>query len=389
MNKLEYTAKLYGKIFITVDPILYRKGELRNLIKIDNLNLNLGVREIFSGLNFEVRPGEKIGLIGGEGSGKSTLLDIISGRLPVTSGRVEVSGEVQTVNGNVYADFSELRMVEMSAIEKLKRALRGLRDSEVILLLDEPTNNLDEVGIEWLIKFLRSRKDLTAVVAGNDRYFLKRTCNRIVQLGKMESEPITLDGANDFEIYKPDDFAAPKVLEVADLIKIRDGDPIFKHIGFTLRQGQKVAFVGKNELGKSKLLKTLALASEGDPGRDVKGTIEFHEGAKIAYMPRVYSGTSARTEIEKLQNSHANFLILDNPTSCLDLPKIKALEYALAKFPGTVVFADEDRVFIDTVATRIINVTPDGTVDRICGYEEFLANETVKAQIEEKYNFTE
>ena len=119
------------------------------MIRIKNLELQLGRREIFSGFDLEIGRGEKVGIIGGEGSGKSTLLDIIAGRIAPDAGEVNISGEVLTVDSTVYADFSELRMVEMSAVEKLKIALRDF-DDEKILLLDEPTKNLD---VEMADKF--------------------------------------------------------------------------------------------------------------------------------------------------------------------------------------------------------------------------------------------
>ena len=144
-----------------------------NLIRISNLELKLGKHEIFSGLDLEVGRGEKVGIIGGEGSGKSTLLDIMAGRIVPTAGEVKVSGEVLTVNGSVYADFSELRMAEMSAIEKLKRALDGLKDDEIILLLDEPTKNLESEGVEWLINFLFERRNYLGSCA---RYKQSRFC---------------------------------------------------------------------------------------------------------------------------------------------------------------------------------------------------------------------
>ena len=81
----------------------------------------------------------------------------------------------------------------------------------------------------------------------------------------------------------------------------------------------------------------------------------------------------------------ANFLLLDNPTACFDLPTIEALEKSLIDFPGTIIFVDEDRAFIQALADRVMDITPQGTVDRISDYEDFLANETVKLQIKEKY----
>ena len=356
------------------------------MIEIKNLTLQLGQKEIFSDLNLEVKRGEKIGIIGCEGAGKSSLLDIIAGRLPATNGNIKVNGEVLTVTGSVYSDYSELHMAEMSTIDKLKRALRGLNDSEIILLLDEPTKNLDESGVDWLINFLTSRKNLTAVIVSNDRYFLKSSCREIVQLGEKNFAQINFHVDENFSATNALDLTAPIDLEVSDLVKIRDGEPIFQNLNFTIRRGQKVALVGKNNLGKSRLLKTLNTFWRNEhTAESFKGTIKFGDGVKVAYMPQVFSSTAARAELETLQKSGANFLLLDNVTTCLDLPQIEELERALKNFGGTIIFSDKDRVLIETLANRIIDVTPNGTVDRIATYSEFLANETVQQQIREKY----
>lgn len=345
------------------------------------MGLELAQKEIFTDFNLEVQNGEKIGIVGGEGAGKSSLLDIIAGRLIQTSGEVKISGEVVTVTGNISADFSELRMAEMSAIDKLKRTLRGLDDAKIILLLDEPTKNLDAAGIDWLINFLRDRPKLTTVIVSADRYFLKSTCKKIIRLGNVQAAPINLD-------CKPVP-AGTAVVEVNSLRKIYRGESLFKHVGFTIRQGQKVALVGKNELGRSKLLKTIfnAWNNHDETGGVERGTIKFATGLSVAYMPKVYSSAAAKIEIDNLQKSRANFLLLDAPTSCLDLPNIEELERALKNFAGTIIFSESDRCFIDALASRIIDVTPNGTVDRISGYEDFLANETVKQQVHEKYSF--
>lgn len=355
------------------------------MIRINNLQLQLGKHEIFSGLDLEIGRGEKVGIIGGEGSGKSTLLDIMAGRVKPTSGDVEISGDVHSVNGNVYADFSDLRKAEMSAFEKLKRALFKLNDDKVILLLDEPTKNLEAEGIEWLINFLLERRNLTTVIVSSDRYFLKETCGRIVELGSGQVEPIKIGCAPLLPLTPSG--AVPIVLEANSLLKNRDGEPIFKDVSFTIRQGQKVAFVGHNELGKSKLLKALAMAyqHQDETGGCLRGKINFSEGVKVFYMPRVYTGAAAKIEFDNLALGTTNFLLLDNPTSCLDLPTIEALEKSLIDFPGTIIFVDEDREFIRAIANRIMDITPQGTVDRIATYDDFLANETVKLQIKEKY----
>ena len=354
------------------------------MIRVKDMELTLGKRKIFSNFNLEVERGEKVAVVGGEGAGKTTLLDILAKRILPTAGELKISGEVQSVNGSVYADFSELRMAEMSAIEKLKRALRGLNDEEIILLLDEPTKNLDADGIEWLINFLRDHKNLTCVLVSSDRYFLQQTCSRTIYLGEMQTEPIKIDCA---QLLPPTPSGAvPIVLEANNLLKIRDGEPLFKDVSFTIRQGQKIAFVGQNERGKSKLIKTLATAYQNqDNGGCLRGSIKFSDEVKVFSMPRVYTGAAAKIEFDKLAFGTSNFLLLDNPTACLDLPTIEALEKSLIDFPGTIIFVDEDRAFIRAIADRIMDITPQGTVDRISSYDDFLANETVKLQIKEKY----
>lgn len=356
------------------------------MIEIKNLGLELVGRKIFSDLNLKMERGDKVGIVGGEGSGKTSLLDIIAGRLLQTSGEVKVTGEVFTVTGGISADFSEVRMAEMTAIEKLKRLLRGLKDDEIILLLDEPTKNLESDGVEWLIKFLNERKNLTTIIASSDRYFLNSTCKNIIRLGNFFIDIINFPCEE--EKFAADDLTAPIVLEVEKLMKVRDGETIFKHVNFTIRKGQKIAFVGRNKIGKSRLMKSLLTAAR-DPksnGGIEHGEIKFAQGVRVAYMPRVYSGKAAKAEIEKLQNSNANFLFLENPTACLDLPMIEALETGLKKFQGNIILIDDDRNFINAIANRIMDIAPTGTVDRISSYEDFLKNETVRQQIKEKYN---
>ena len=357
------------------------------MLEIKNLGLELVGKEIFSNINLKMERGDKVGIIGGEGSGKTSLLDIIAGRLMQTEGELKKTGEVFTVTGNISTDFSEMHFAEMSAVEKLKRTLHGLDDEEIILLLDEPTKNLEADDVEWLINFLRKKNNLTAVIASSDRYFLKSTCKDIISLGNFYIKEINFP-CNETEIFEPDDLTAPAVLEVERLLKIRDGETLFKHVNFTIRKGQKIAFVGKNKIGKTQLLKTLLAAFQNpeNNGGIEHGEIKFADGVKVAYMPRVYSSATAKTAIEKLQSSGANFLLLDSPTACLDLPHIEALEKGLKNFKGVIIFADDDRAFINSIANRIMDIAPTGTVDRISTLDEFLSNETVLQQIKEKYN---
>ena len=77
-------------------------------------------------------------------------------------------------------------------------------------------------------------------------------------------------------------------------------------------------------------------------------------------------------------------LIFDDPTNHLDLESITALNDGLIAFKGTVLFSSHDHEFIQTIANRIIALTPDGIVDRVTTYDEFLDNASVQQQIKEK-----
>ena len=346
------------------------------MIELKNVTLNLGTRLIFENFNLHINKGEKIGIVGGEGAGKTTLLDVIAGRVATDSGEVNVTGHIVPVSRNVYANFSELRMAEMSLAEKFKmtitKTIDAVKSEDKILLLDEPTKNLDSDEIEWLIDVLKTADSLTVVVASNDRYFLKKVCSRTITLGNSNASKIVLPTVEPLT-------GEEEVLNAENLLKVVDGETVFQKVSFTILHGQKVALVGKNSVGKSKMLKVFGA------GIPVQGEFQFSPSVKTAYMPRVYSGAAAKTELEKLINSEANFLILDEPTVCLDLLTIIELENALKDFKGTVIFSDSDHEFIQAVATRIIDITPDGTVDRISKYDDFLANETVQQQISEKY----
>ena len=80
-----------------------------------------------------------------------------------------------------------------------------------------------------------------------------------------------------------------------------------------------------------------------------------------------------------------DILLLDEPTNHLDLESITALNNGLIAFKGTALFVSHDHEFVQTIANRIIDITPDGVVDRLSTYDDFLANETVRQQLQEKY----
>ncbi|MFC2333743.1 MAG: ATP-binding cassette domain-containing protein, partial [Candidatus Nanoperiomorbus sp.] len=115
-------------------------------------------------------------------------------------------------------------------------------------------------------------------------------------------------------------------------------------------------------------------------GRMLVSGEESQKKAKV-----ISGGERVRCMLSRMMLSGANVLLLDEPTNHLDLESITALNDGLIAFSGTELFVSHDHEFIQTIANRIIDITPDGVVDRVTTYDEFLENETVRQQLEEKY----
>jgi macrolide transport system ATP-binding/permease protein len=182
-----------------------------------DLSLSFGERDVFKGLNFEVKVGEKVALVGTNGVGKTSLLRIISGRLAPASGAVAFYLPVQSaflneefdaspeltaaqvlrntverdrLNDRVgealkkfgFAQTRERRVGSFSGGEKtrLQLACVWLKNPE-LLLLDEPTNHLDNLHLDWLEGFIRDYRGAVVLVS-HDRYFLDRTVARVLEL---------------------------------------------------------------------------------------------------------------------------------------------------------------------------------------------------------------
>jgi ATPase subunit of ABC transporter with duplicated ATPase domains len=97
-------------------------------------------------------------------------------------------------------------------------------------------------------------------------------------------------------------------------------------------------------------------------------------------------GEKVRCMFSKLMLSGANLLILDQPTNHLDLESIQAVNNGLVAFKGTLLFSSHDHKFIETVANRIIEITPSGIFDKVMDFDEFLEEEEVQQKIDEMYN---
>lgn len=193
---------------------------------------------------------------------------------------------------------------------------------------------------------------------------------------------------------------------------------VLDHISFIVNHGDKIAFVGGNELAKTTLFQILAGELEPDSGSYKWGvttsqayfpkdnTAEFNNDLIISdwltqYSPikdityvrgflgrmlfagedgvkkvRVLSGgEKVRCLLSKMMISGANCLIFDEPTNHLDMESITALNNGLVKFPGVVLFTSHDHQFVQTTANRIMEITPNGLIDKITTYDEYLAND--------------
>ncbi len=93
-----------------------------------------------------------------------------------------------------------------------------------------------------------------------------------------------------------------------------------------------------------------------------------------------------RCMIARMQLKNANCLILDTPTNHLDLESIQAFNNNLVQFKGNILFSSHDHEFINTVADRIIELTPSGTIDKLMTYDDYIYDESIKEQKQRMYN---
>ena len=215
-----------------------------------------------------------------------------------------------------------------------------------------------------------------------------------------------------------------QLLNVENLSAKVDGKTVFKNVSFSLDKGDKVAIVGRDDRAASLLFDMLfgeATPATGDyrwgttitPSYFPKENNNYFQSGELNLVDwlRQYSsdkdesfvrgwlgrmlfsgeesqkksnvlsgGEKVRCMLSKMMLESGNVLVLDDPTNHLDLESIQALNNALRDYPGAMLFASHDLQFIDTVANRIIELTPDGIIDRRMNYEEYLADDTLKTQ---------
>jgi ATPase subunit of ABC transporter with duplicated ATPase domains len=230
-------------------------------------------------------------------------------------------------------------------------------------------------------------------------------------------------------IFKQEREAGDQILHIENISKSNADDVLLKNVNINVRKGDKIAFISRNQLAITTFFQILNEEVKAD-----KGSYQFGTTITKAYLPnenseyfhvdlnlidwlRQYStekdetyirgflgkmlftgeetlkscrvlsgGEKVRCMLSRTMLQNANLLMLDEPTNHLDLEAIIALNDGLKDFKGTVLFTTHDHQLAQTIANRIIEITPKGLIDKVCSYDEYLANPDIKKQREEHYS---
>lgn len=259
----------------------------------------------------------------------------------------------------------------------------------------------------------------------------KQATSRKKMLDKISLEDIQPSSRKyPFVGFTPEREVGKEILRVEGINKTINGEVVLKDVDFIVNKEDKIIFLSDNELARTTLFQILMGEMEPD-----SGTVTWGVTTTQAYLPKdnskyfngieltlvdwlrqysveddesyirsflgkmLFSGTEAlkmanvlsggekvRCMLSRMMLSQGNVLLLDEPTNHLDLESISAVNDGLTAYKGNILFASHDHRFIETVANRIIELTPNGIVDRMMEFDEWLANEELQALIKEKYN---
>lgn len=380
-------------------------------------------------------------------------------------------------NDILYSQMSSLTAKEKVKV-LLAQALFG---NPGIILLDEPTNHLDVKAIAWLEDFLMEYEGTVIVVShdrhflntvctsivdvdygkikmyvGNYEFWYessqmiqkmvrdqnkkneekikelqafiqrfsanksksKQATSRRKLLDKLTVEEMPASSRRyPFVGFTMDREPGKEILQVEGISKTIDGVKVLDHVTFRVNNGDKIAFVGENEIANTTLFKIIMGEMEPDEGsykwgvtistsyfpldnsgffndcdlnlvewlsqystetsetflRGFLGKMLF-SGDDVYKPVKVLSGgEKVRCMLSRMMLFGSNMLVLDQPTNHLDLESITAVNEGLESFKGGILFASHDHEFIQTIANRIIEIQPDGSiVDKLCTYDEFI-----------------
>ncbi len=258
----------------------------------------------------------------------------------------------------------------------------------------------------------------------------KQTTSRKKMLEKLNVEEIQPSSRRyPGIIFTPSREPGNKILEVKGLTASIDGELLFKDVNFQIEKGDKVAFLSRDPRAMTALFEIINGNRKAD-----EGSFDWGQTITTAYLPldnsaffntdlnlvdwlcqfsedssEIYlkgflgkmlfsgeevlkkasvlsGGEKMRCMIARMMLKDANTLVLDSPTNHLDLESIQAFNNTLQNFKGNILMSSHDHEFIQTVATRIIELTPNGIIDKMMDYDDYITDEKVLAARERLYN---
>ncbi|UDM32234.1 ABC-F family ATP-binding cassette domain-containing protein [Lentilactobacillus laojiaonis] len=300
-----------------------------------------------------------------------------------------------------------------------------LQSSQLAAKLKADSNNKKEEKIKELQEFVA-------------RFSANASKSKQATSRKKQLEKITLDDIRPssrkypFIKFEQEREVGNDLVRLDKVSKSIDGVKILDNVSFTLRPGDKTALISRNDLVTTTLMQILAGEIQPD-----EGTVTWGQTTKNSYLPKDFTGEFNNNELRiidwlrqfapkensddtflrgflgrmlftgedvdkevnvlsggekvrcmlaKMMLQKGNVLLMDDPTNHLDLESITALNESLVNFPGSLVFTSHDHEFIQTIANHIVEITPNGIIDRReTNYDEYLAHPDVQAKLKELY----
>ena len=257
----------------------------------------------------------------------------------------------------------------------------------------------------------------------------KQTTSRKKMLEKLNVEEIKPSSRRyPGIIFSPDREPGNKILEVSDLTASIEGEVLFKNVSFNVEKDEKIIFLSKDPRAMTTFFEIIEEHKKADGGtfnwgqtitqaylpldnseffkddlnlidwlsqfssdtseiyiKGYLGRMLFSGEEVLKKVPVLSGGEKMRCMISRMMLTSANCLVLDSPTNHLDLESIQAFNNTLINFKGNILMSSHDHEFINTVCNRIIELTPNGTIDKLMDYDEYITSEEIKTLREKMY----